>query len=547
MNKIPSICLFFCLTFSVTSLQAKIYFGQSSEKIKKKGLEFTLKQIDSSQDFKILKSQRVSFGSSLFQTFSPSEKYLVVYLARKKKKHDELVVYSTANFEEIFRTDVGKFPRLYLGAFVEPIFNEEETLLAVQIVNKKKHFLNGYNLTTEQLDYSVALEKKAFLIGQSKSKKTLYVGGKAGMKGHKSINIFDIHTGEQLQNYASKYVWYNYKPEIDKDLFVKKYKVAKNHKHEIIVFDSVTGAVSYSQKVGYNFPVFAKPKDTNYFYFANLSKKEKGFDISQYDSGNVQIISHSDEYVKPRLLIVNNKENGFLVSGKGRFVVLDAEQSVSSTKISTPFDIASGFYSNNDALIYLREGTGSEVAVFDVNSLKIVGSSGVGRASVKFGQFLATVALGAATGYYSGYMTISYKYSDTAMLLSRDQARLYVINAKTNDVTLFNAKDMSGRKGIATGGGTFGVFQLLPEYYPDEKDSNVFVLSPRSVSYFNSSSNEVVNKIDFDLFINLDFEKNLLFTSDKAGKITIHRLSTGESIATINQSENIESIVYKIR
>ena len=129
-----------------------------------------------------------------------------------------------------------------------------------------------------------------------------------------------------------------------------------------------------------------------------------------------------------------------MVASKGDLVLLDTENHSSSDKLNSPFDIASGFFSNDSNLVYVREGTGSEVAVIDFSSQKILGDSGTGRASVKFGQFLATVALGAATGYYTGYVNTFYRYSDTAMILSRSQKRLYVVNAKTNDVTYLMPK-----------------------------------------------------------------------------------------------------------
>ncbi len=154
------------------------------------------------------------------------------------------------------------------------------------------------------------------------------------------------------------------------------------------------------------------------------------------------------------------------------------------------------------------------------------------------------IALVVTTGYYTGYVSVSYIYSDTAMLLSRDERRLYVVNAKTNDVTLFDAKDLSGRKGIATGKGTFGVFQLNNEYYPEEKDSNVFVVSPSSVSYFNQTSLDVVNKVEFTSFINFDAEENLLFTKDKQKNLNIYELSTGKIITTIEKENDLRKMNF---
>ena len=184
--------------------------------------------------------------------------------------------------------------------------------------------------------------------------------------------------------------------------------------------------------------------------------------------------------------------------------------------------------------------------LFFFDQQKIINSSGVGRKSVKFGQFMATVALGAVSGYYTGYISVSYRFSDTAMLLSGNQERLYVVNSKTNDVTLFNARDLSGRKGVATGNGTFGVFQLKDNDSVVDNNGNVFVLSPNSVSYFNPSSLDAVGKVEYKTFVSFDAEENLLFTKDEEENINIYQLNTGNKQALIGKDESINQISYYI-
>jgi hypothetical protein len=545
MNLIFKILLPIILLFSVQSVTGKIYYTENAKKIKQKGFIFTLKQMDSSDNFTVLKSQNVGTAQLMNQFFSPSGKYMVVYLTRKKKEKDELVIYLTKDFSEILRKEV-KIPSFYYGSHIKPFFNDDESIIALQLLkSKKNNVLNAYVIEGGYLLYSKPLEKKSMLFGQSSTKNTLYIGGKAGVRGYSSIEVIDINNGESLNKMAKKYAKYKYMPTIQSNLFIADY-AGKKHNFEIIVLNNDTGKSVLRENTGNVSPVFTTKNNMENVYFVNNFKNKLGFEINQLKDNKIDNIARIDTDIKPVFFAASNKLDRFIVASTSNFILVDTESSKVPKRISSPFDIATGYFSADDSLVYLREGTGSEVGVIDFNQQKIINESGTGRKSVKFGLFMATVALGAASGYYTGYINVSYSYTDTAMLLSRDEQRLYVVNSRTNDVTLFDAKDLSGRKGIATGSGTFGVFQLKHEYYPEQEDSNVFVISPSSISYFNQFSLDIIKKIDFKTFINFDVEENLLFTKDKQDNVNIYKLSTGAKIRSIEKAETLMKINYYI-
>lgn len=527
------------------NVTGKIYYAENAKKIKQKGFIFTLKKMDSSDDFTVLKTQNVGTAHWMNQFFSPSGKYLVVYLTRKKKEKDELIIYSTNDFSEIFRKEV-KIPSFYYGSHIEPFFNEDESIIALQILKSKKNsVLNAYTIESGDLLYSKPLEKKAMLFGQSSTKNTLYIGGKAGVRGYSSIEVIDINNGESLNKMAKKYAKYKYMATIKSNLFIADY-AGKKHNFEIIVLNNDTGKSVLRQDTGNVAPVFTTKNNKENVYFVNNFKNKLGLEINQLIDNNIHNIAQIDIDLKPVFFAASNKLDRFIIASTSNFILVDTDSSKVPKRISSPFDIATGYFSADDSLVYLREGTGSEVGVIDFNQQKIINKSGTGRKSVKFGLLMATVALGAASGYYTGYVNVSYSYTDTAMLLSRDEQRLYVINSRTNDVTLFDAKNLSGRKGIATGKGTFGVFQLKHEYYPEQEDSNVFVISPSSISYFNQSSLDIIKKIEFKTFINFDVEGNLLFTKDKQDNVNIYKLSTGAKIRSFPKEETLMKMNYYI-
>lgn len=113
---------------------------------------------------------------------------------------------------------------------MSPLFNEDESLIILQIAKaKKKHFINAYDINSSNLVYSNAVNKKYTLFGQSRSKKLLYVGGKINMKGYPHVDILDSNTGEMLAVLKSEKTWYKNKPLIDPDLFVS-ISLASRHK-----------------------------------------------------------------------------------------------------------------------------------------------------------------------------------------------------------------------------------------------------------------------------------------------------------------------------
>jgi hypothetical protein len=551
MKKNLKIALASTLLLLVNQLSAKIYYGLGSEKQKKKAYEFTIKQLDSEADFSVINSQKIGLSRSARHFFSPSGQYLVVYLTNKKKVASEMVVYSTNDLNEVMRVKVDKFATVFMGQHLAPIFNEDESVIALQVAKgKKQNFINAYNLNSGNLLYSIEFAKKGQLLGQSQSKNTFYIGGKSSTKGHAGLYVYNITDGDLLKTFKEKKVFYNYRSDLASDFFVKILSDQSTRQYAVFTLDPDTGKRLFKQKLGNTKPIFNKVNvDDNFFYMVNKSGSPKKISVSKFENNSLELLVSTDGELNPYHLTASHDGRKFIVASKSNMRLLDRDEPDNIFKMNAPFDVATGFFSDDDSLVYLREGTGSEVGIVDFTNRKLIGDSGTGRASVKFGQFMASVALAAATGGISGgsYISIAYYRSDTAMLLSRDQQKLYVVNAKTNDVTIFNAKDLSGKKGVATGKNTFGVFQLSEEYYPNLEDSNIIVFSPKSVSYFNSDSTEIINQVKFHEFLNLDFEENLFFAKSKDNTVQIYQMSTGKLINTVENSDKMVAISYQLK
>ena len=211
---------------------------------------------------------------------------------------------------------------------------------------------------------------------------------------------------------------------------------------------------------GKELPVFAASEKSGKLYSLTTDEKGKTAIISEVIGTTSQTLkTHPIKKLAPTELLMSDEFDQLLAVQNNRIATFGVNDSDHQAVTKLPFDTANSFYSANGELLYLREGAGSEVAVVDVATGELIERSGTGRPGVKFGQFLGTVALAGVTGGATGYMYVLVKYSNTGMILNHNQDKLYVINWKTNDVTRFNAADLSNRDAIATGRGTFLVHQ----------------------------------------------------------------------------------------
>lgn len=205
--------------------------------------------------------------------------------------------------------------------------------------------------------------------------------------------------------------------------------------------------------------------------------------------------------IKPEKMFVNDDFQQVLIKGKGQIATIQLANLPSHTVTKLPFDSIMYGYNDKGTLLYLKEGSGSEVAVIDVKSGELIDRSGTGRPGVKFGQFMASVAL-TGVGLSYGYGVYFIKYSNTGFTLNHNQDKLYVINSKTNDVTHFNADDLSERKAIATGNSTFLI------HHGNQADAPLWVFSGKRINQINDETFTLEKEIEYENIIGFDMDED---------------------------------------
>ncbi len=249
-------------------------------------------------------------------------------------------------------------------------------------------------------------------------------------------------------------------------------------------------------------PIFAASEQTGRLFSISTDDKGKQVILNEITGATISKTDTIDMKMTPQQMFVDDAFNRLLIQGKGRVATINLDDTREFALTKLPFDTVNYLYNKKGDLLYLKEGSGSEVAVVNVKSGELIERSGTGRGGVKFGQFMASVALAGVTGGATGYMYIMIKYSNTGFTLNRDEDKLYVINSKTNDVTHFNASNLTDRKAIATGGGTFLVHQS------DFEKAPLWVFSNKRINQINDESFELTKEIEYEEIIGFDFVKD---------------------------------------
>jgi|GEM_PF-5664679 len=275
-------------------------------------------------------------------------------------------------------------------------------------------------------------------------------------------------------------------------------------------------------------PVFAVNPVDDTLYTLLMTDRNRKAQWAAVKANEVTPLAELELKMEPKHMSIDGSFHKAFVRGKKRIATIDLNDLAQLTVSKLPFDTTHHFYNSSGELLYLKEGSGSEVAVIDVATGELIERSGTGRAGVKFGQFMASVAL-AGVGANFGYMVYFGIYSNTGFALNHDEDKLYVINSKTNDVTHFNAADLSDRKAIATGGGTFLV-------YPGQAaGAPLWVFSRKRINQIDDERFELEQEIEYENLVGFD-EVNNKFIIKTTDAVVTYDMNTGKVINQWNLS-----------
>jgi hypothetical protein len=512
--------LLILLTLLVSTLAiCKPYVAIDSEKQKRGEYKYSLSLFDTDSS-EVSKSIEIAIAhqTNVKTIVSPDNKYIAVLISAKKKKDlGTVFVYQTHDLSLVstFKLSPLVANLIYKNNIPQAnslfVFSNDNSKLIAYVKRNKKNHIETYDLISGKAINSIDFGKKSFVVETTLDNTRLLAYHLKSSQ--REVHLFDLNTGAKL--YTSSISSHVQEINLLGDYFYIKSKSKNNNQS---IYNTSFGSLETGKILDFKITSKKEPIQTynqhdDHVYLGWLDNdKDKRFSLAKISKdGQLLPIIQSGENLDPVYLNFNEENNKILVLGKNSIMTINLNDSTSLIG-DLPFDATLGFFNKSSDKAYIREGSGSEVAIINLNTMKMIDRSGTGRAGVKFGQLLLSTA-GVAMGAYTGYFSIVTYKSDTAMIIDESETNLFVINSRTNDVTMFNADDLSNRHEQSTGSGTFTVFQ--PKSSEGSNKQPVLTLSPVKLSFFDAETTELKLQIDLNRISAIDIDEKLLFDSGK--------------------------------
>ncbi|KAA3642129.1 MAG: hypothetical protein DWP95_05600 [Proteobacteria bacterium] len=463
-------------------------------------------------------------GGRIFHFDDPDRFYYYAYENGSKAR---LKIYNKTDFSLVAAHDIEPlYEEVIVGTGVYSLagLNADKSRLFMHVGKKKTQEILIFDVRTGVLLQRVPL-------GKYKTKVTAYNLGDVlvatvNTGKNRSIQLIDVETGQV--KFKKVYEYKDVAGFVHGDYVFYAYVTGKrvDTVYQYYVRNFVTGELQDFKFKSYSQLAYAENKDKSSVYIVgNDIENNKSTTVFKFNQGSIERLPVQGITIKPQKLLLDNQEQQLLILGKSDLTVVSLRNPSQAKLTDLPFDVGDVVFNESGSHLYLKEGAGSEVALIDVASGEKLARTGTGRPGVKFGQFMASAAL-LGVGLNSGYVYFAASFSRTGMILNHAQNRLFVINSKTNDVTLLNADDLSGREAIATGGGTYMVYQLAHESAP------IMVLSQEKINWINGVTGSLISEFEFDVLSGIHFDHGLIFVSDDE-QTRVFSMKTSELVVTL--------------
>ncbi len=490
-----------------------------------------------------------------------------------KKTHHHVLSIKDKNTKEVLKTiklaDSYKEKAMFLGhedssPYVFLYTESKKSTALVQIVNVDKMEL-VYEVTIDKLTRTKHREKKHkfSMISQDGSKFIAQVGKKSNQKlisidaDSGEINVTVPLKSKKIRFHTSpayKYIWSYYQKlssgnkvtvyeantlEIQKEIplrgkyldatvsedylfirekFVNSKQPEDNKFTNIIykftqrkVYDEFTSSTFPHEFFMNNKPLLIGRSIEQPYYLKVVDFNDGQYtDISNKNIDSVVEVVKGYAFDGKEILIIYGEKSVV------KFDVLNPENSV---VIKTPFKIEGGIVSKDLNRVYVNANFGAKIGLVDFKKNRFVGSDHTGSKAKKVGNALMNLAVMAATGAATGVAYApGFKLSANTLMLSTNQKFLFAINTKTNDVSVFNADNLSNKRIYPIGKYAVRIMQAT-----HEPDLPVVIISHKKVSFFDADTGKLIYQRSYDGFVETTEDLNLIYVSNnKRGQISLY-------------------------
>ncbi len=460
----------------------------------------------------------------LYQT--QGSKYLVFYYKSDVFKA-HLNFIDTINHEIISKTDINP---------INVAFDEMKRTSHwfTSFSNDRKEFListgKGRKLKLLSIDMKTGTVKKSYKLGYGDTKLLQSHDGrfiwaeKINLR-NKPIKIIDARTLTELNSIAvdSRFLEIQ---NIDHLLFLQhKIKLKKNsttETHQIIVFDLLKNKTIY--KFNSSYPtviVNTQIKSEGIYLLGRSFGRKKHLMFHKIDADqNITDASPTTIDFKPSSATVAYLDEGLTLfaTGDKQVMKMSVNDLSKHTIIDIPDQSDNAIINQSGDKMYYTQTNGSKVGLVDFTKGEFIGADSSGRGETKVGQFVAsflTMGLTAPTGI-AILPTHGLKFSKNILMLSSNEKWLFALNLKTDDVTVFNAENLSSKHTIKTGKRSFQMIQGT-----STPDQPVVILSHQMASFFSPDSGQLIKQIRFNKVINISDTAMTVSNNGKTKRISL--------------------------
>lgn len=427
----------------------------------------------------------------------------VVFYYRSKKNQAHIVLIDTKTHQITNKLnidplnfsfdDVKRTQHWFLS------FNQDLSQFLIFVGKGKKQKLLAIDLSSGKIikEYSMGWGDTKIL--RSNNRRYLWAE-KINLKD-KPIRIFDTAEHKELQSIPVDSTQLNTQ-SVDNLLFIQhKVRLKKNsstYTYQVIVFDMAKNNVIHKFNSSYPTVVFNTESQQGIYLLGRSFGKKKKFIFHQINLLN-EVKDWTQEQLDFKPLWAQLKVDGdnihMFATGDHQVLKMNINDKSSYQLISIPDKSDNAIINDSGDLLYYTQASGSNVGLVDFSKNQFINAEKTGRSDVKFGQFIGTflsAALTAPSGV-SIYPTNGLQFSKNFLMLSNNEKWLFALNVKTDDVTIFNATDLSDKKIISTGKKTFQMIQ-----FQNSESLPVVLLSSKMASFINPQSGQLMNQISYD-------------------------------------------------
>lgn len=459
---------------------------------------------------------------------------IIFYLPVNKGHNSQLVIYEKNSLNEKVRIQVPEvIEQSKHQLMTPPLFLSENKQNVIFINRNQGTSVNIYDINSGKVLLHRPISKQPIYLAITKDQKYLYTYNLE----HQSrlLMVVDLNSAKTtvLENIGGS--------DVVTQLHQNTLLISKEKKTQRRpVFELYQIRFSDGKKIKIDVPlseyhfVFANNGLGDKTYVAGKKTKNKRdlfvFELNRSRLGEP---AYTRKKVIPRAMEINQNNDVLMIIGEDKMMTVDA---INLTKISDnrlPFDVVNGILNKAGSLGIIQENSGSEIGFVDLKKGKVLAQVGAGRTAVKLSKNIWRPFV---SGLLPGVLAhvLEKNYSTKSMVFSKDENKLIVTNANSNDITFFDITKQKKLKAIGTGAKT----QFM--YLAKHSGNKVLTANKSQINVFDIDANEELLELKPVKILGLDTNSDLVFYQNQAN-LNILTLSdmTDKAVMSNIYAENV--------